>query len=101
MHSRNSPQSSSSCPLRDTLRRIPQTAVGLVIFGIGVALLIVAESGDEWFRPGVERRREHHGNLRVEHLPGGHHIHLEDTVSDVAAMVRGFLGLGMSVRAGI
>lgn len=58
------------------------------------ALLIIAESGDEWFRPGVERRQQHHQNLRVENLAGGHHVHLEDNVGEVAALVRGFLGLG-------
>lgn len=57
------------------------------------ALLIVARSGDEWFRPGIERRRGHHPDLTVEHIDGGHHVHLEDTVDTVARLVRSFLGL--------
>jgi pimeloyl-ACP methyl ester carboxylesterase len=57
------------------------------------ALLIVANSGDEWFRPGIGRRQQQHPNLQVEYLDGGHHLHLADTVGEVAALVRDFLGL--------
>jgi uncharacterized membrane protein YczE len=32
-------------PLRDTLLRLPQVVLGLVVFGIGISLLIVAELG--------------------------------------------------------
>ncbi|HSG89438.1 MAG TPA: hypothetical protein VLA56_09510, partial [Pseudomonadales bacterium] len=57
-------------------------------------LLIVALQGDRWYRPGVERRAEHHRFLTIEEMDGPHHVHLEPThVAEVARRVRHFLAL--------
>lgn len=56
------------------------------------ALLIVAEQGDRWYQGEIDNARIHHPNLRVEHMPGTHHIHLEPAyVEQVATFVRDFL----------
>jgi pimeloyl-ACP methyl ester carboxylesterase len=58
------------------------------------ASLIVAEQGDKWYQGEIEDAREHHPNLRVEYMPGTHHIHLEPAyVETVATNVREFMGL--------
>ncbi len=56
------------------------------------ALLIVANQGDRWYRPGIERRAAAHPALRIEYIDGPHHVHLEDAPR-VAHLIRGFLGL--------
>ncbi len=56
------------------------------------ALLIVANQGDSWYRPGVERRAANHPALRIEYIDGPHHVHLEDAPR-VAALIREFLSL--------
>jgi pimeloyl-ACP methyl ester carboxylesterase len=58
------------------------------------SLLIVAERGDTWYRPGIERRAKHHPSLTVERLDGGHHLHLEAQASQVAALIRAFFASG-------
>jgi len=55
-------------------------------------LLIVANQGDRWYRPGIERRAAHHPALRIEHLDGPHHVHLENAAA-IASLVRPFLSL--------
>jgi pimeloyl-ACP methyl ester carboxylesterase len=54
------------------------------------SLLIVAEQGDRWYRPGIEQRAKYHPALTVERLDGPHHIHLEPQAPRVAEMIRGF-----------
>jgi pimeloyl-ACP methyl ester carboxylesterase len=64
------------------------------------ALLIVANSGDRWYRDEVEARQAQHPNLKVAFLDGPHHVHLEpDHYREVAALVRRFLNLGDSAAA--
>jgi pimeloyl-ACP methyl ester carboxylesterase len=59
------------------------------------ALLIVAEQGDKWYQGEIEDAKRHHPKLKVETMPGTHHIHLEPaTVDAVASSVRRFMGLG-------
>ena len=54
--------------------------------------LIVAEQGDEWYQGEIDDGIAHHPNLRVDRMPGPHHIHLEpDYVDQVALLVRDFL----------
>ena len=55
-------------------------------------LLIVANQGDRWYRPGIARRAAAHPALRVEYIDGPHHVHLEDA-KRVAALIRDFLAL--------
>src|SRR5258705_5120 len=55
------------------------------------SLLIIAEQGDQWYRPGIERRVQQHPALTVERLDGPHHLHLEAQAARVAALIRGFL----------
>ena len=55
-------------------------------------LLIVANQGDRWYRPGIERRAAHHPALRIEHIDGPHHVHLE-AAPRVASLIRGFFEL--------
>ena len=56
-------------------------------------LLIVANQGDRWYRPGIERRAAHHPALRIEYIDGPHHVHLE-AAPRVASLIRGFFELG-------
>jgi pimeloyl-ACP methyl ester carboxylesterase len=56
------------------------------------SLLIVAQQGDRWYRPGIARRAQYHPALAVEQLDGPHHLHLEAQVSRVAEKIRGFFG---------
>lgn len=56
-------------------------------------LLIVANQGDTWYRPGIERRAKHHPALRIEYIDGPHHVHLENAPR-VAGLIRDFLELG-------
>ena len=59
------------------------------------ALLIVAEQGDKWYQGEIEDAKRHHPKLKVESMPGTHHIHLEPAFVDaVASSVRRFMGLG-------
>ena len=55
-------------------------------------LLIVANQGDAWYRPGIVRGTTHHKALRVEYIDGPHHVHLEHAPR-VAALIREFLEL--------
>jgi pimeloyl-ACP methyl ester carboxylesterase len=55
-------------------------------------LLIVANQGDRWYRPGIERRSTLHPALSVEYIDGPHHVHLEQP-EIVARLVRKFLEL--------
>jgi pimeloyl-ACP methyl ester carboxylesterase len=57
------------------------------------ALLIVADDGDKWYRDGVPERQKFHPNLKVEHVKGKHHLHLEEQAPQVAALIRQFFGL--------
>jgi pimeloyl-ACP methyl ester carboxylesterase len=56
------------------------------------ALLIVANQGDRWYRPGIERRAARHPALHVEYIDGPHHVHLENAPA-IAQLVREFLSL--------
>jgi hypothetical protein len=58
------------------------------------SLLIIAEQGDQWYRPGVDRRALHHRALTIERLDGPHHLHLEAQAARVAELIRGFLSGG-------
>jgi pimeloyl-ACP methyl ester carboxylesterase len=58
------------------------------------SLLIVANQGDRWYRPGIERRAARHPALRVEYIDGPHHVHLEAQSPIVARLVRDFFDLG-------
>ncbi|HSG89716.1 MAG TPA: alpha/beta hydrolase, partial [Pseudomonadales bacterium] len=62
-------------PLRISARQID----GLMAAVTAPSLLIVALQGDRWYRPGVERRAEHHRFLTIEEMDGPHHVHLEPT----------------------
>jgi pimeloyl-ACP methyl ester carboxylesterase len=54
------------------------------------SLLIVAEQGDQWYRPGIERRARFHPALTIERLDGPHHLHLEAQAPRVAELIRAF-----------
>jgi hypothetical protein len=58
------------------------------------SLLIVANQGDRWYRPGIERRAARHPALRVDYIDGPHHAHLEAQSPIVARLVRDFFDLG-------
>jgi pimeloyl-ACP methyl ester carboxylesterase len=55
------------------------------------SLLIVAQQGDQWYRPGIERRALHHPALTIERLDGPHHLHLEAQATRVAELIRAFI----------
>jgi pimeloyl-ACP methyl ester carboxylesterase len=55
-------------------------------------LLIVANQGDAWYRPGIARATAHHRVLRVEYIDGPHHVHLENPAI-VARLIREFFEL--------
>lgn len=57
------------------------------------SLLIVANQGDRWYQPGIERRQARHPNLDVVRIDGPHHLHLETQADVVVDLVRRFLGL--------
>ena len=87
---RTDPRIRFATPLRITARQIDD----LMSRVQAPTLLIIATEGDRWYRPGVERRAEHHPQLTQLELPGPHHLHLEPTcVDDVATAVRQFLAL--------
>ncbi len=56
------------------------------------SLLIVANQGDLWYRPGIERRAAVHPALRIEYVDGPHHVHLEDAPR-IARLIREFVVL--------
>ncbi|MFU8818058.1 MAG: hypothetical protein ACNA7W_22135, partial [Pseudomonadales bacterium] len=63
-------------------------------------LLIVANSGDRWYRDEVAARQAAHPNLKLAYMDGPHHVHLEpDHFRAVAALAREFLGLQSSAAA--
>lgn len=63
-------------------------------------LLIVADSGDRWYRDGLERRQAAHPSLRLAHMAGPHHVHLEPAhYRHVATLTRSFLGLDLPEAA--
>jgi pimeloyl-ACP methyl ester carboxylesterase len=55
-------------------------------------LLIVANQGDAWYRPGIARGTAHQKAVRVEYVDGPHHLHLEHAPR-VAKLIRDFLDL--------
>ena len=62
------------------------------------SLLIVAEQGDTWYQGEIDNAKAQHPNLQVKRIDGPHHIHLEpETVAQVAALTREFLGLPLEV----
>jgi len=64
------------------------------------ALLIVANSGDRWYRDEVEARQAQHPHLQVAWMDGPHHVHLEpDHHRQVAALMRSFLDSGAPAAA--
>ena len=87
---RTDPRIRFATPLRITPRQIDD----LMARSTARCLLIVARQGDRWYRPGVERRAEHHRTLEIRELDGPHHLHLEPAhVDAVTAEVRRFLAL--------
>lgn len=52
--------------------------------------LILAEDGVPRDEVELQKRISLHRNLRVEHLPGGHHLHMEEQASDVARIIADF-----------
>lgn len=87
---RTDPRIRFATPLRISSRQID----ALMSATTAPTLLLVANQGDRWFRPGVERRAEHHAQLTIEHMDGPHHIHLEPAfVDEVGRRVRRFLQL--------
>ncbi len=58
------------------------------------ALLIVANQGDRWYQPGIERRAAVHPNLEIVRIDGPHHLHLEAQAGAVVELIRRFFGLG-------
>ncbi len=52
--------------------------------------LILAEDGVPRDEAELQKRISLHRNLRVEHLPGGHHFHMEAQAPEVAAIVAEF-----------
>jgi pimeloyl-ACP methyl ester carboxylesterase len=93
---RTDPRIRFRTPLRNGSEQIAE----LMRRSTSPALLIVANSGDRWYRDEVEARQAQHPHLKVAYLGGPHHIHLEpDHYRAVAALVRNFLNLGDSVAA--
>lgn len=87
---RTDPRIRFSTPMRPTSEYINQ----LVAQTSAPSLLIFAEQGDRWYQGEVAERQAHHPNLRVEHVDGPHHLHLEaDHADSVARLVREFLQL--------
>lgn len=52
--------------------------------------LILAEDGVPRDEAELQKRISFHRNLRVEHLPGGHHFHMEAQAPEVAAIIAEF-----------
>ncbi|MEE4299703.1 MAG: alpha/beta hydrolase [Pseudomonadales bacterium] len=87
---RTDPRIRFATPLRITARQIDD----LMARTTARCLLLIAREGDRWYRPGVERRAEHHPQLTIRELDGPHHLHLEPAQFEaVAREVRNFLGL--------
>jgi len=55
-------------------------------------LLILGEQGWPWSADFIARRTAVHRNLQKLILPGGHHLHLEDSAPEVAQAILDFLG---------
>ena len=47
----------------------------------------IAQSDPAW----VQRRSQAFSNARIQYLPGGHHFHMEDTVSRMLEIIQAFL----------
>jgi pimeloyl-ACP methyl ester carboxylesterase len=93
---RTDPRIRIRTPLRNTTGQIDE----LMRRTTAPALLIVANSGDRWYRDEVAARQAAHPNLKIAYMDGPHHLHLEpDHYRDVAALVRVFLNLGDSAAA--
>ena len=63
--------------------------------------LILASDGVPHSKEFLEERIECHKNLRVEHLEGGHHLHLEEQGPEVARVVADFFGVSIIEQAAI
>ena len=93
---RTDPRIRFNTPLRMPAEQIDE----LMSRSAAPALLIVASSGDRWYRSEVAARQARHPNLQVVEIAGPHHIHLEpDHVDTVAGLIRPFLGLSNPVAA--
>jgi hypothetical protein len=88
--SRSDPRIRYPIPLRHTRDQINL----LLKDSTSPSLLIVAEQGDDWYQGEIGVAEQHHPNLRVERMPGPHHIHLEpEYVEQVGGFIRAFLAL--------
>jgi pimeloyl-ACP methyl ester carboxylesterase len=93
---RTDPRIRFRTPLRMTSEQIDE----LMRRTTCAALLIVANSGDRWYRDEVAARHAVHPNLEIAYIDGPHHVHLEpEYYRDVADLTRAFLGLGDSAAA--
>lgn len=93
---RTDPRIRFPTPLRLTAEQIHE----LMRRSTAPALLIVANSGDRWYRDEVEARQAAHPNLKLAYMDGPHHLHLEpEHASAVGALVREFLGLSVPAAA--
>jgi pimeloyl-ACP methyl ester carboxylesterase len=93
---RTDPRIRFPTPLRTSAEQIDE----LMRRTTAPALLIVANSGDRWYRDEVDARKAAHPDLRVAFIDGPHHVHLEPAhYREVADLTRAFLGLGDSAAA--
>ena len=56
-----------------------------------VLFLLDADAGEQQLSWMQENARSHIADLRVERVPGGHHFHMEEGASHVAATIMTFL----------
>ena len=87
---RTDPRIRYPTPLRHTRSQIDL----LLQDSTSPALLIVAEQGDTWYQPEIPDAKDAHPNLRIEHMEGTHHIHLEPAYFEqVGRFARAFFEL--------
>lgn len=84
---RSDPRLRYSSPLRFPEEEI-QSLIGAVT---APTCLILGEEGIPRSFMGLETRKGQHTDLRIETLPGQHHLHLEDESGQVAALINDFL----------
>lgn len=84
---RSDPRLRYSSPLR-----FPEEEIQSVVSAVTApTCLILGEEGIPRSFMGLEARKDQHVNLRVDTLPGQHHLHLEDESGKVAALINDFL----------